>query len=433
MSPEEQQNDMSMEDILSSIKDILENDGQEKTTAEILPSEPEDVTSAVSAEFQSVEPNKEDDVFDLSKAMIVDDASQEGDSKIELDEIGPDFDITPKEDEPLLAPDDMVLPDFKNEAFDEDNEKSVVQEDVMASSESEKMPEDDFSFNIDEILQSASEAMSEDSEMSSNENIEQSGSDNIEDNIFDVSDIDITSDPIFEQENNSFMDFVSEEQTDAENILTAEDDIQQSEFDDSFLEEKTEDISSVSQINEIPAAVDEDPQEIPEAEFSEVEEISIPEEEPSEVPEEQSVDNNIQEEQIVEIPVEEDVTIEENGKEKEDATDVSADIINNFAKMFAEQAQEHSEKTEEPTPEISTAVSGMGNANKTIEQVVEGVIQGIVASSVNAEMAKNVDIVAYAQKEIHAQTRAWLEANLPAIVEATVQKEIERVMAKVGK
>ena len=201
----------------------------------------------------------------------------------------------------------------------------------------------------------------------------------------------------------------------------------------SFLEEKTEDISSVSQINEIPAAVDEDPQEIPEAEFSEVEEISIPEEEPSEVPEEQSVDNNIQEEQIVEIPVEEDVTIEENGKEKEDATDVSADIINNFAKMFAEQAQEHSEKTEEPTPEISTAVSGMGNANKTIEQVVEGVIQGIVASSVNAEMAKNVDIVAYAQKEIHAQTRAWLEANLPTIVEAAVQKEIERVMAKVGK
>ena len=286
MSPEEQQNDMSMEDILSSIKDILENDGQEKTTAETMPSEPEDVTPAVPTEFQSVEPNKEDDVFDLSKAMIVDDASQEGDSKIELDEIGPDFDITPKEDEPLLAPDDMVLPDFKNEAFDEDNEKSVVQEDVMASSESEKMPEDDFSFNIDEILQSASEAMSEDSEMSSNENIEQSGSDNIEDNIFDVSDIDITSDPIFEQENNSFMDFVSEEQTDAENVLTAEDDIQQSEFDDSFLEEKTEDISSVSQINEIPAAVDEDPQEIPEAEFSEVEEISIPEEEPSEVPEE---------------------------------------------------------------------------------------------------------------------------------------------------
>ena len=35
-------------------------------------------------------------------------------------------------------------------------------------------------------------------------------------------------------------------------------------------------------------------------------------------------------------------------------------------------------------------------------------------------------------KEIKKQTKAWLEAKLPSVVEAAVQKEIERVMAKVG-
>ena len=37
-----------------------------------------------------------------------------------------------------------------------------------------------------------------------------------------------------------------------------------------------------------------------------------------------------------------------------------------------------------------------------------------------------------AREAVAAQTQAWLDANLPAIVEAVVSKEIERVMAKVG-
>ena len=100
--------------------------------------------------------------------------------------------------------------------------------------------------------------------------------------------------------------------------------------------------------------------------------------------------------------------------------------------MFAEKAQEEKEDLTKAAI-LPANVSELGNGNKTIEQVVEQVIQGIISASVNAEMTKNVDIVAYAQKEIREQTQAWLEANLPAVVEAAVQKEIERVMAKVGK
>lgn len=44
----------------------------------------------------------------------------------------------------------------------------------------------------------------------------------------------------------------------------------------------------------------------------------------------------------------------------------------------------------------------------------------------------DVNFESYAREAVAAQTQAWLDANLPAIVEAVVSKEIERVMAKVG-
>ena len=119
--------------------------------------------------------------------------------------------------------------------------------------------------------------------------------------------------------------------------------------------------------------------------------------------------------------------------EEGDAADVSAGIISNFAKMFAEKApveQVSLIKEHKPEPE---AVKLLGNGSRTIENVVEDVIKSIIGEAVSAELNGSVNIEDYAKEEIKKQTKAWLEAKLPSVVEAAVQKEIERVMAKVGR
>ena len=431
MTPEEQQNDMSMEDILSSIKNILADDSQEQssaaeTQATTLP-EPQEENVAI-----------EDDVFNLSQEMIVEEAADIKTPQAELDEIGPDFDDSAKEESPLLSPDDTEIPDF---SIEDSNPVGLVNPD----NETETMvePEEDFSFNIDEILKSASEIIDEDNGNSTIEDNASSAASEIADediSLPDFSDIDVSSEPILDEEAETFS--LPETETQPQEDPYVEN-MEEASQTSTFWEENanqenlsTQDTDAQAEIvatpfNEIPAAVEEEPQELPEVEYHEIdpEPQEIPEAEFSEIHEEQQ-EPDVKEETNINTHISEEKF---ETTEKEDAADVSADIINNFAKMFAEQTQEHQDKIIEEKQEVPVNVSAMGNGNKTIEQVVEGVIQGIVASSVSAEMTKNVDIVAYAQKEIQAQTKAWLEANLPAIVEAAVQKEIERVMAKVGK
>ena len=431
MTPEEQQNDMSMEDILSSIKNILADDSQEQSSAA-------ETQATTLPEPQEENVALEDDVFNLSQEMIVEEAADIKTSQAELDEIGPDFDDSAKEESPLLSPDDTEIPDF---SIEDSNPVGLVNPD----NETETMvePEEDFSFNIDEILKSASEIIDEDNGNSTIEDNASSAASEIADediSLPDFSDIDVSSEPILDEEAETFS--LPETETQPQEDPYVEN-MEEASQTSTFWEENanqenlsTQDTDAQAEIvatpfNEIPAAVEEEPQELPEVEYHEIdpEPQEIPEAEFSEIHEEQQ-EPDVKEETNINTHISEEKF---ETTEKEDAADVSADIINNFAKMFAEQTQEHQDKIIEEKQEVPVNVSAMGNGNKTIEQVVEGVIQGIVASSVSAEMTKNVDIVAYAQKEIQAQTKAWLEANLPAIVEAAVQKEIERVMAKVGK
>ena len=431
MTPEEQQNDMSMEDILSSIKNILADDSQEQSSAA-------ETQATTLPEPQEENVALEDDVFNLSQEMIVEEAADIKTPQAELDEIGPDFDDSAKEESPLLSPDDTEIPDF---SIEDSNPVGLVNPD----NETETMvePEEDFSFNIDEILKSASEIIDEDNGNSTIEDNASSAASEIADediSLPDFSDIDVSSEPILDEEAETFS--LPETETQPQEDPYVEN-MEEASQTSTFWEENanqenlsTQDTDAQAEIvatpfNEIPAAVEEEPQELPEVEYHEIdpEPQEIPEAEFSEIHEEQQ-EPDVKEETNINTHISEEKF---ETTEKEDAADVSADIINNFAKMFAEQTQEHQDKIIEEKQEVPVNVSAMGNGNKTIEQVVEGVIQGIVASSVSAEMTKNVDIVAYAQKEIQAQTKAWLEANLPAIVEAAVQKEIERVMAKVGK
>lgn len=113
-----------------------------------------------------------------------------------------------------------------------------------------------------------------------------------------------------------------------------------------------------------------------------------------------------------------------------DAVDVSANIINNFAKMFS-----HAEPKAEPAPVAelpAEPVRAIGDGAKTIEDVVADVIRRIIGAEVEKNWRGQADYDTYAREVIAAQAKAWLDANLPSVVEAIVKQEIERVMAKVG-
>lgn len=383
MTPEEQQSEMSMEDILSSIKDILEGDAenqQQKKEKNIVEVMPENNNNQAEAEL-------EDDVFDLSKSMIIEEEPVAAENNEEAENITPNLETAVSVQADSLIPEEKAVPEMA-----EENVASEV-----------SLPEDDLSLNIDDILQSASEVMTtelpdlEEEKISEPEVLKAEEEDI---SLPDFSDIDITSEPILDEEDEHITASISEPvQVIEEEQETIQENIELPKIADAeySIAEPQEDLSQAH--TEIPAAIDEDPQD-----------ISIPMEQ-------------------TEISATEEISDKEENKS---GVDVSADIINNFAKMFAEKAQEEKEEVSKAAI-LPANVSELGNGNKTIEQVVEQVIQGIISASVNAEMTKNVDIVAYAQKEIREQTQAWLEANLPAVVEAAVQKEIERVMAKVGK
>ena len=383
MTPEEQQSEMSMEDILSSIKDILEGDAenqQQKKEENIVEVMPENNNNQAEAE-------PEDDVFDLSKSMIIEEEPVAAENNEEAENITPNLETAVSVQADSLIPEEKAVPEMA-----EENVASEV-----------TLPEDDLSLNIDDILQSASVVMATDlpdieEEKTPEPEILKAEEEDI--SLPDFSDIDITSEPILDEEDEHITASISEPvQVIEEEQETIQENIELPKIADAeySIAEPQEDLSQAH--TEIPAAIDEDPQD-----------ISIPMEQ-------------------TEISATEEISDKEENKS---GVDVSADIINNFAKMFAEKAQEEKEEVSKAAI-LPANVSELGNGNKTIEQVVEQVIQGIISASVNAEMTKNVDIVAYAQKEIREQTQAWLEANLPAVVEAAVQKEIERVMAKVGK
>lgn len=127
---------------------------------------------------------------------------------------------------------------------------------------------------------------------------------------------------------------------------------------------------------------------------------------------------------IVEEPVEQ--AAEED--KKTDVADVSAGIISNFAKMFA--------KEEPAAPVMAEAervtITSAGNTGKTLEEFVLDSISKVIGQEISRQWNDGAAFKALAEAEINRQTREWINDNLPALVEKVVKQEIERVIAKVG-
>ena len=133
-------------------------------------------------------------------------------------------------------------------------------------------------------------------------------------------------------------------------------------------------------------------------------------------------------EEVVEIAVE---PIAEQPKKEEvtaDAVDVSAGIISNFAKMFAKEEPIAQPQSTEPAAEIVAT----GNLGKTLEEFVLEAITKVIGKEISRQWNNGAEFKSFAEAEINRQTREWLNDNLPTLVEKVVKQEIERVIAKVG-
>lgn len=376
---EEKQEDLSMEDILSSIKDILDKDAEGRTVeavpaaVSVPPQTPAPVSepAAAAPQVKAEEPEPEEDVYDLSEAMIIDDgdpllsslndsSSENEDIDLKLDDVDANLDD--------LSLDD--LPEVPVAADENKNNVPPVSSDSVPPAPTPEAP-------APVIAPPAAEETAARVEAPAAEADSLSG---------------LSDSPVFEIEELDSLPAeapVDEPANDRDEVSANIDEI----------------LNSASKV----IYADTEPK-APTAAVKTVEEKT---------PEENGLPK-----------IEETV---QNSAE-DDAADVSANIISNFAKMFAEKKEDiAAAETAAPAVADFSAVKFLGEGSKTIEQVVENVIREIISSTVNDELAANVDIIAFAKEEIEAQTKEWLDANLPSVVENAVQKEIERVMAKVGK
>ena len=344
MMAEEQQDDLSMEDIHSSIKDILDKDSEEQSgKGSETNAVPVAAQTGAPAAAVDVAADAEEDVYDLSASMIIDDPllDASGDDDV-IDLKLDDVDVNISDVAADLAADDINIPE-------------VVAEPV-----------------IDPVIPA-------------------------EEDLSDLN-LEIEAEPIFSPE---------EEASGSANELR--------------LPQDSVDVGAL-------LAVPEENNAAP-----------VVAEAQSVQTEEQDVAENIDDilnsaSKVIYADSKAEEKAEPVSAPKTDAADVSANIISNFAKMFAEKAPAESVAEAKEEQKIAAApIKLLGNGSRTIEQVVEDVIKGIIGESVSAELNSSIDIADYAKEEIKAQTKAWLEAKLPSIVEAAVQKEIERVMAKVGR
>ncbi len=423
---EETQEDLSMEDILSSIRNILieDNADQQAHKNEISEVEDDTLVSPLSedvAAFPDIDmdgvPSVEEEPLDLSPMELS------------------DAELPAVVDEEPLTLDDDILDLSSSMIIDGEPQKETLNTDVLEPEISTAEPAS--------VMFDSTPEIEEPQELTAD-------------------DIDFTT---------SLANLVADEiQTEeAEQTETAEVSLPEIE---EFAEEDDKDptdgaLLAAAAKPELEAVLDEaeaeEPENVPEieADFTQIEEaepIFAPEEtvkkefdanqiydETPELPvveetpakEEPLVDNDTLNEILnLQSPVKEEpepeVEIAPETEKGADAIDVSASIISNFAKMFADKNEEQPKQealppvVESPANADVSLAMPLGGGNLTLEDIVKNTVSQIVEK--NLQLVNDV-----ATQEISRQTKAWLDTNLPRLVEAVVKQEIERVMAKVGR
>ena len=316
------QEELSMEDILSSIKGILSDEGpepkKEEKTTDNAPAEPKAETPVISPE--TVE--KDDDVFDLSASMIVDiDAKDPAVKPVETDSLT------------VVETPEMPIIDLDSDFNGLSRVDDINLEDLDRGSDAD----------VSDSLSGAFSINDNEEDILSLNSVE----------VQNPNEIDIDSEPIYSPED--------------ENISEA-------------------------------AVIDEEP----------------------------VID--VDSEPVYEMPEKTAAEIENKAAEpqkEEPATDVSADMIDNFARMFTES---------KPAVTVSAAPeTKIGDASLTIADMVKAVIADSLQPVIEKSLSgMDAEILGTVRAEASAQAKKWVDENLTRVVEEVVKEEVKRVMAKVG-
>lgn len=377
-----------MEDILSSIKNILEEDGNSQPVADIPPVETDVVDDLLSTTPEV------DDILELSPDMRIEQTTEQ---TAEAESV------------------DVSLPEIENDiaerlniGIEDETSDSVFDEALDGSAEIEQPLGMDFE-QIPEL-----EPMVE---------------------IPDANEIAIDVPVIAEQELPADLKEISAQ----ENSASAESDIVLSPaaFENTeILPAEQIETAPVIETELAPASVafsvEEQAAEAVADEVAAEEPVTeaVADEIIEEVPVETAVEEIVKEAPVIEETAEQPAytlnTVEETPKA--DAADVSAGIISNFAKMFAREEPAAPAPVQDETVKITAA----GNTGKTLEEFVLESISKVIGQEISRQWNDGAAFRVLAEAEINRQTREWINDNLPALVEKVVKQEIERVIAKVG-
>ena len=403
--------ELSMEEILSSIKGIL-SEGEEKAEAP-----KEEIANREETDSQ------DEEVYDLSASMIVDVDQKPEETTSSIDDKIDDFSQNQTEELPTLKETETLEPETEKEDI------SVAEESVKTS----EMP------MIEEILKE----------------VNQEGITKEVKDISEVEEIEKTNVSLLNSEGNE----VSTTETKDEDFGTIDVDSEPIYMDDEdYVPSENKKIGSL-EVEEINIDVDSEPiyeegenrkpididAEVGKEETAEVqdeEDVSVQKDESEsrnmeiedqidvEVEDEENQNTKYQGEEELHTPVieekQERVNVYSKKEEKNEIQDVSSEIIDNFAQMF------NGTNSQSNIP-VATKQTLLGDGNLTIETLVKEVIAESIKPVVEEAVSKLDDNILQAVKEeISVVAKEWVNQNLQNTIEEVVKEEVRRVIAKVG-
>ena len=440
--------ELSMEEILSSIKGIL-SEGEEKAEAP-----KEKIANKEETDSQ------DEEVYDLSASMIVDVNQKTGETTSSIDDKIEDFSQNQTEELPTLKETETLEPETEKEDI------SVAEESVKTS----EMP------MIEEILKEVNQEgiTKEVKDISEVEEIEKTNVSllNSEGNEVsttetkdeDFGTIDVDSEPIYmddedyvPSENKKIGSLEVEEiniDVDSEPIYEEGENRNPIDIDAEVGKEETAEVQDEEDVSvqkdegeqrdvEIENLIDIDAEDREEetAEVQDEEDVSVQKEEnePRDIDIENPIDVEVeykenqntkhQEEELHATVIEEKqerVNVYSKKEEKNEIQDVSSEIIDNFAQMF------NGTNSQSNIP-VATKQTLLGDGNLTIETLVKEVIAESIKPVVEEAVSKLDDNILQAVKEeISVVAKEWVNQNLQNTIEEVVKEEVRRVIAKVG-
>ena len=441
--------ELSMEEILSSIKGIL-SEGEEKAEAP-----KEEVANREETDSQ------DEEVYDLSASMIVDVDQKPEETTSSIDDKIDDFSQNQTEELPTLKETETLEPETEKEDISVAEESVKTSEMPMIEEILKEVNQEGITKEVKDISEveeiektNVSLLNSEGNEVSTTETKDEDfgtidvdsepiymddedyvPSENKKIGSLEVEEIniDVDSEPIYEEgENRNPIDIdaeVGKEETaevqDEEDVSVQKDegeprDVEIENLIDIDAEDREEETAEVQDEEDVSVQKDE----------SESRNMEIEDQIDVEVEDEENQNTKYQGEEELHTPVieekQERVNVYSKKEEKNEIQDVSSEIIDNFAQMF------NGTNSQSNIP-VATKQTLLGDGNLTIETLVKEVIAESIKPVVEEAVSKLDDNILQAVKEeISVVAKEWVNQNLQNTIEEVVKEEVRRVIAKVG-